>query len=176
MTETVTHVAMRRISQGSNTNRYYPLNGIVVSTNNNSQLIIDAQEIGVRGLVTNDIANVFEDGSFIINGRIDNVIVSGGVKLFPELIERKIRKFIPGCFFIGSIPDEKLGEKLMLFIEGKKIDKNKTELILNELKKNLQKFEVPKEIVFLPDFLRTETGKIVRKKSVCNFLDKKNKE
>lgn len=176
MTETLTHIAMRRIRKGGNTNRYYPLIGITVGTNNNNQLVIDAQKIGVRNLVTNDIAEIFEDGSFIINGRTDNVIVSGGLKLFPEVIERKIRKLILGSFFVGSIPDEKLGEKLLLFLEGAPIERIKIDLLLKKLKRNLQNFEVPKEIIIIPDFLRTETGKIARKEIVCKLYDKKNKE
>ncbi len=170
MTETITHIALRRIRHNNNANRYYPLKGIVVHTNNNNQLIINAQKLGVTNLVTNDIAKVFEDGSFFINGRVDNVIVSGGVKLFPEIVERKIKKIVPGCFFIGSIPDERLGEKLILFIEGSLIKESRVDLLKNELKNNLQKFEVPKEIVFLPKFLRTETGKIIRKEIIHIFL------
>jgi O-succinylbenzoic acid--CoA ligase len=90
--------------------------------------------------------------------------------LFPEIIERKIKKIVPGCFFIGSIPDERLGEKLILFIEGSLIKESRVDLLKNELKNNLQKFEVPKEIVFLPKFLRTETGKIIRKEIIHIFL------
>jgi len=88
------------IRHNNNANRYYPLKGIVVHTNNNNQLIINAQKLGVTNLVTNDIAKVFEDGSFFINGRVDNVIVSGGVKLFPEIVERKIKKLFLVAFLL----------------------------------------------------------------------------
>jgi len=164
MTETITHIALREI--GANSNNFKPLAGVEVSTNSEGQLIIDAPKIGVDNLVTNDIADILEDGSFIIVGRIDNVVVSGGIKLFLENIESKISHHISQNYFVGGVPDEKLGEKLILFIEGSSMDNN----LINKLRTDLQKFEIPKEIVHLPDFLRTDTGKIRRKEIIANYL------
>ena len=85
------------------------------------------------------------------------MINSGGIKLFPEQIEEKLKNLISDNFYLTSKKDDTLGEKLVLLIESKekKID-------LSEL--NLSKYEIPKEILFENQFDRTESGKIKRKK------------
>ena len=171
MTETITHIALRKISGNNRVIRYHTMKGINVSANIDNQLIVDAPVIGVENLVTNDIVDLFDDGSFNVIGRADNVIVSGGVKLFPEVIEKEMRYFVPNSFFVGSIPDEKLGEQLILLVEGEVDNSNQPDMLMNKFKKNLGKFEVPKEIVYLSEFLRTETGKIMRQETIHYFLN-----
>ena len=93
-------------------------------------------------------------------GRYDNVINSGGVKLFPEQIEKKLSKIISHRFFVFGLKNEKLGEKLVLIIESNRelfYDKN------DFLKCGLNKFEFPKEIFTINEFVETESGKIQRK-------------
>lgn len=170
MTETIAHIAMRKLSRGNKKRIFSLLPGISVRINKKDQLIIDAPSIGVIDLVTNDIANILADGSFLIIGRADTVIISGGVKLFPEIIEGKIKKLIPGNFFIGSVPDEKLGEKLTLFMESSPVDNQLNELLKEDLHNELKKFEMPREIIYLPTFLRTITGKIKRREIIARYL------
>lgn len=170
MTETITHIALRKVSHKSDHNAYYTLPGVKISTNINSLLIIDAPKIGVTNLKTNDIAIKFKDGSFIITGRADSVIISGGVKLHPEIIENKISKHISQSYFIGGIPNKKLGNILILFIEGSEYNRSEIKLLKAELKNSLQKFEIPKEIIFTADFSRTETGKINRKLMIYSHI------
>jgi O-succinylbenzoic acid--CoA ligase len=160
MTETITHIAIRSLLSKSMFGNYYPLHGIKVRVNNNSQLIINAPEIGVNNLITNDIAVQFDDNSFSVIGRVDNVIISGGIKLHPEIIEAKIKKYISNNFFVGGIPDSVLGQKLVLFIEENA--SHNCDFIHEIIKQNLSKYEIPKEIIFLKDFLRTENGKLRR--------------
>ena len=95
-------------------------------------------------------------------GRIDAVINSGGIKLIPEQIEKKLAKIITSEFFIAKAEDTVLGEKVILFIEGKP---NKE--ILNKIKNSLDlsKYEKPKNTYFINTFIRTETGKINRLKT-----------
>jgi O-succinylbenzoic acid--CoA ligase len=99
-------------------------------------------------------------------GRYDNVINSGGIKLFPEQIEAKLSPMISSRFFIAGISDKKLGQKLVLVVEG---EINKASLF-QEIKsiRGLQKFEVPKEIYQIPEFYETDTGKIQRKKTLTS--------
>jgi len=170
MTETITHIALRRISQDNKPGRFHPLPGIQIRTNPDDQLTINAPALGVTDLVTNDIARIHGDGSFVLIGRADNVVISGGVKLFPEVIEGKISNCISNCYFVGGVPDHKLGEKLILFIESNPDDKNSIDLLKKEIKQELQKFEMPKEIIHLMKFIRTKTGKIVRKQIINNYL------
>jgi len=96
-------------------------------------------------------------------GRHDHVINSGGIKIFPELLEKKIllasrQLLVEQNFFITSIKDSLLGEKVILYVEG---DINKTELI-SCLKKDIPRYEIPKDIICIPNFTYTLTGKINR--------------
>lgn len=170
MTETITHIAMRRISSLNSIGSYNPLPGIKIHTDLENKLVIDAPKIGVSNIITNDVVRILENGSFLIDGRIDNVIISGGIKLFPDIIERKISTYISNNFFVGSVSDEKLGEKLILFIEGDNFNDKMITLLKRAMKQNLQKFEMPRGIIILPEFLRTETGKILRKKIIESYL------
>jgi o-succinylbenzoate---CoA ligase len=93
-------------------------------------------------------------------GRLDNVVNSGGIKLIPEQIEDKLSDKIESRFFVTGIPDNDLGEKLILVIEGNKYEVNDN--IFNQLSKH----QKPKEIVFVSKFQETENGKILRKESI----------
>ena len=69
-------------------------------------------------LITNDLVEIFSDKEFSWIGRKDFVVNSGGIKLFPEKIERKLSKFLKDPFIVIGIPDESLGEKLVIVFEG----------------------------------------------------------
>ena len=88
------------------------------------------------------------------------MINSGGIKLFPEQIEEKLKGKIPVQFFIASEPDEKLGEKLILVLESE------TNNFDTSLFERLDKFEIPKVVYNLPKFKMTPTGKIKRKENL----------
>lgn len=91
-------------------------------------------------------------------GRLDNVVNSGGIKIIPEVVEAKLVDVIPDRrFFIAGLPDESLGQKVVLLVEGKEM-----EISLDTLKK----YERPKEIYFFPEFVETESGKVNRKDSL----------
>ena len=112
-------------------------------------------------VVTNDVVKVINDKQFIWLGRYDNVINSGGVKLFPEQIEEKLSRYIERRFFVRGLPDEKLGEKLVLVIEGEAYTLDE------EVFARLGKFEKPKEILFIDKFTETTSGKIKRAESIA---------
>ena len=88
------------------------------------------------------------------------------MKIHPEKIESILSEHIPSPFFISSIKDETFGEKPVLFIEGKQIHIN-----LDELKKLLPKYHSPKEIFFIDNFVRTDSGKIKRIESAKGKLN-----
>jgi len=117
-------------------------------------LVIDTPYDGLQ-VVTNDIVEIIDSRKFNWIGRADNVINSGGIKLFPEQIENKLKPFIHSDFYITSKADELLGQKLILVVEGE-------ERSLDFSSTDLTKYQVPKEIVFIPKFPRTESGKIKR--------------
>lgn len=75
MTETITHIALRKINGKNMDGWYTPLNGVETSLDERGCLVINYEKIGVSRLVTNDLAELSKDGKFKILGRIDNVIV-----------------------------------------------------------------------------------------------------
>lgn len=157
MTETISHIAMRRVN-GKDSEVFHTLPGIRVSTDSRNCLKIDAPMLGVSDLQTNDIVELINSSSFIWKGRIDNVVNSAGVKLHPELIERKIENF-PYPFFLTGIPDEKFGQKLIMIIEASSLpSQSQIEWHL----KALHKYELPKAYFHIAKFSRTASGKLDR--------------
>lgn len=161
MTETISHIALRKIGGDKQLGDFTPLPGTNVSLNHNNQLIISSHKIGVMNLLTNDIATIYDDGSFTILGRKDDIIISGGLKINPFSIEKKIQEFIVNEIAIIGFPDKILGNKLVLFIEGKDLNITVND-IKNKVKGTLTKYQIPKEIISIERFPRTETGKVIR--------------
>jgi len=168
MTETITHIAIKPLNKASGfsfkNDVFQTLPNVYIQKDNRDCLVIDAPKVSERILVTNDIVELVSANTFKWLGRFDNIINSGGVKLVPEQIEKKLSQIIFQPFFVTGIPDKLLGEKLVLVIEGTsfKLDKN-------ILKNTLTKFEIPKEIYFVDKFVMTETGKMDRS-STCKLI------
>lgn len=166
MTETVSHIAMKNINQKEDF--FTTLPNISISMDERNCLVIDAPLINKEKIITNDLVEIIADNKFVLKGRIDNVINSGGIKISPEIIENKLKKLIQQEFVISSILDNELGEKLVLIIEGKKNEELEIGLKI-KFSEILTKYEKPKEIYFVENFARTNNGKIVRKELKNNF-------
>ncbi len=163
MTETITHIAIRPLN-GDNRQPYFQaLDNVRFKQDERACLIVHAPLVTPTDVVTNDVIELISDTSFIWKGRFDNVINTGGVKVFPETIETKIESIVGVPFFIASIPHDELGEQVVLIIEG--IPQNHKRL-KEDLTSVLSQFETPKKIFFLPEFPRTNSGKIKRKATV----------
>lgn len=153
MTETITHIAAKKVGEKA----FSILPNIHISQNESNCLVIDAPKISEELIVTNDLVDILNENQFVFLGRIDNVINSGGIKLIPEQIEEKLANEIHSRFFMGGMPDPVLGEKLVLVIEGGK--ESAEELSYS----GLDKYEKPKEVFYISQFMETENGKIKRK-------------
>jgi O-succinylbenzoic acid--CoA ligase len=158
MTETASHIAIRELSGSRKSDYYQCLPGISVSLSENDCLQIHLSEFS-EPLQTNDLAELQSSTSFRILGRVDSVIISGGIKYSPEVIEKKLEGIIPSRFVISSVPDQKLGEKLVLVIEGQSFETN---YIQEQIRQILPPFERPKRVLFLSQFPETTSGKIIR--------------
>jgi O-succinylbenzoic acid--CoA ligase len=164
MTETVSHIALAPIGTGELI--YQTLPGVEIGVSENQCLWIQSPMSGAEKLETNDNVELRSKNTFVWLGRADFVVNSGGIKLFPEQLEKKINPWMseryPGVsyFFFGEA-DDRLGKRLVLYLEGEASQFN-LESLEKELKKLLGKFEVPKKIYLLPQFTYTETGKINR--------------
>lgn len=158
MTETITHIAAKKIGAVA----FTTLPNVSVSEDKNQCLVIKAKNISKDPIVTNDIVKLISDTQFIWEGRIDNVINSGGIKLLPEQIEEKLSTLIPRRYFVFGKADEVLGEKAILYVEGEPLEIEESVFGL------LNKYEIPKEIIFIPKFQETATGKIMRRESILS--------
>lgn len=158
MTETLSHIALRRLNGNSASDHYYPFSSVELSLSPENTLVIKASLICDDILQTNDIARIYPDGSFIILGRKDNVINSGGIKIQAEEVEKLLRPFIPVPFVITSVPDPRLGQAVTLLFEG--------ELDMEELKNKVQEilspYHRPKYIRMVDLIPQTGNGKINR--------------
>ena len=171
MTETLSHIALRRISGPEASEWYTPFPSVHLSLSDEGCLIIDAPEVCAETLITNDIAELSPLGegrgvAFRILGRKDNVICSGGLKIQAEELERQLRPHMRVPFIISKRPDEKFGEAVVLVTEGSPTEAR----TISE--RILPKFHQPKEYLHLDHIPLTETSKPARQK-VLSLLDKK---
>lgn len=159
MTETCSHVAIRRIGE----ERFTAMPGITFTLDERECLRIVAPEYSFWELQTNDIASLADSGSFIWRGRFDNVINSGGIKIFPEEVERKLEGKIPCRFYIKGEPDHKWGEAVTLVVEDDGASPLLSdEEILEICRLCLGRYEQPRHIRRIPEFATTSSGKLKR--------------
>ncbi len=173
MTETLTHIAVRRLNPLQEA--FQALPGIKLLLDDRSCLTVQASHLSPEAIRTNDVVHLIADNAFVWIGRYDNIINTAGVKVSPEEVERKIAllmfKQVHGhAYFIGGVPDKRFGQKIVLFIETGIIPHSTIDLILQQLRDRLQKWEAPKEIVCLPLFERTKSGKINRRDNIKRFV------
>ena len=161
MTETCSHVALRRIGE----ERYRAMPGISFAVDQDSRLIVGSNRMSFGELLTNDVVEVTDPHGFIWKGRHDNVINSGGVKLYPEEIEKKLRAVYPSRVIIFGEKDEKWGERVAAIVED--VDEAFEEAALTEkFRAALHPYSVPKKIYRLKKFPLTSTGKISRLEAI----------
>lgn len=159
MTETISHIALNKIGENNN---YNALENVFFTKNEDDCLVIEAKYLGIEKLETKDIINLKNHKTFEWLGRKDNAIESGGFKFLPEVLEQKISSLISVPFFISSLPNEKLNNEIVLIVNSK------NRLISKEdLKTVLDKYELPKQIFFLPKFKFLHSGKIDKKSSLA---------
>ncbi|MDZ4757325.1 MAG: AMP-binding protein [Bacteroidota bacterium] len=157
MTETCSNIALRRLSRG-NTGEYYTVfNGIDIETDERDCLKIKGDISNNIWLQSNDIVELKSNNLLKFLGRADFIINSGGIKINPELVEQKLAEQLPNRnYIISSKPDDTLGEKLVLIIEG--------EEKINIDFESFAPFEKPKEVLYIIEFPRTDSGKVDRMK------------
>ena len=170
MTETLSHIALRRLNGDTASKHYYPFPTVELSLSAESTLVIKAPLICGEVLQTNDIACIYPDGSFTIAGRKDNVINSGGIKIQAEEMEKRLRPFIPVPFVVTSVPDPRLGQALTLLIAGQ-VDVRELE---SKLQTVLDAYHRPRHIFMTESIPQTENGKTDR--AGCRILARQMKK
>ncbi|MBT5759001.1 MAG: hypothetical protein HOI55_05040 [Candidatus Marinimicrobia bacterium] len=163
MTETLTHVAIKPLNGPNKSDLFQALDRIHFKINERDCLVIYAPMLNSESIITNDIVELVDKSSFRWLGRFDNIINSGGIKIIPEVIEEKLASvIIDRRFYIVGETDNKLGEKVVLLVEG-----NETELSFQ----HLEKYERPKEIYFIPKFVETKSGKVNQQETINSRLN-----
>lgn len=167
MTETASHVALRelrRLPDGADPEKELPpfcgLEGITFRTDKRGCLVIDAPDRFDEPLKTNDLVELESDRCFRWQGRWDHVINSGGVKIIAEQLEAQLTALLSNRYFVAGEPDDRLGERLVLYVEGT-VD---TSELLERIRASgrFTKYEVPKEIYNISSFAETPSGKVDR--------------
>ena len=156
MTETVSHIAVKHLNNPDNNLNFKVLPNINISQDNRNCLVVEAPNICDEKIITNDIVKVHSKNEFEWLGRFDNIINSGGLKVFPEQIENVLYHKINNRFFIASEKDNTLGERVVLVIEGKENSLNASAL------NDLSSYYKPKVVYYVDEFVATDSGKIKR--------------
>ncbi len=164
MTETLSHFAIKRIHP--NKQEYFStLPGFKITINEKKELVLINNEFLDETITTKDIIEIYDETHFKWLGRSDNLINSGGLKISPEEIEKKLKKRLPNKnFIVAGAPSNKFGQEVILIIEGSNVD------IDNVIFNNLERYSVPKKIYFFPKFPRTQSGKIQRNKLIEQLI------
>jgi O-succinylbenzoic acid--CoA ligase len=168
MTETLSHIALRRLNGPEASEWYTPFEGVTLSQTDEGCLVIDAPAVHDGPLVTNDIVEFVSPslwmgkggGPFRIKGRKDNVICSGGIKIQIEEVERLLRPQLSAPFMISKRPDKKFGEQVVLLTESDVIDDVK-----DVCQRVLPKYWQPRSYLHVNQLPMTETGKPARKEA-----------
>ncbi len=162
MTETITHIAIKRLNGKFASNNYETLENVDIKKDQRGCLVINAPDVATEEVITNDLVKIISPKEFQWLGRHDNIINSGGVKIIPEEVERTLSNFLNQRFFISSQADELLGNRIILIIEGQNFSQKENEELITFMKNNLSKYAVPKEVFFIEKFIETDSGKIKR--------------
>jgi len=164
MTETVSHIALAKISNEELL--YQSLPGVRIGQDARGAMWVQSEMSGPAPIQTQDLIELQSNNSFRWLGRVDFVVNSGGIKLFPEVIEKKAEEVIyeifPSVkyFFFGE-QDELLGERLVLILETT-YSSSREKILTERLRDVLSPYEMPKKIRFSESFELTENGKVNR--------------
>lgn len=159
MTETMSHVALRKIGHEK---EYFALGDVTFSKDERGCLTINLPHLSIGRITTNDMVQLQDSRHFKWLGRYDNVINSGGIKIIPEEIEDLLRRYIPSRFYIAGAPDDKWGEKPVLVIEGEPWSSEDQEKLHAKIESTIEPYKRPKEIRFYKQLQETASGKILR--------------
>jgi O-succinylbenzoic acid--CoA ligase len=160
MTETITHIAIKPVNGKTKNAHFNILPNINIGQDKRNCLVIDAPQLNSETIITNDVVNLISATEFQWLGRADNVINSGGLKLFPEQIEAKLEPYIKQRYFISSQLNPTYGEEVILVLEANENPINKHTF------QALNKTELPKQVFIIPNFIETTSGKIHRTKTL----------
>lgn len=175
MTETITHIAAKKLNRSKHKPEPRPfkvLPNVLISQDKRGCLVVKAPKLADEPVVTNDVVEIITYKKFLWKGRLDHVINSGGIKLYPEEIEKKLERIIDQRLFVTAMDDDVLGQKVVLFVES-----DFSESLLKDLEQKIKglntlgKYEVPKKIYLIQKFEETPNGKIHRENTLKSQVE-----
>jgi fatty-acyl-CoA synthase len=119
----------------------------------------------VHGLMsTGDVGRFDAGGRLFVDGRDDEMIVSGGENVFPREVEDLLADHpeIEEAAVVG-VPDEQFGQRLKAFVVKREDGELDEETVKEYVKQNLARYKVPREVVFLAELPRNATGKVLKR-------------
>jgi O-succinylbenzoic acid--CoA ligase len=189
MTETATHIALRRLNGPDASPWFHPLPGVTIDVDDRSCLRVKGPMTLDHWLQTNDLVELaranlppatcnLQPATFRWLGRWDNVINSGGVKVQVEMVEAAVEQawlalgWPERRFFVAGLPDERLGEAVTLVVEGAPLAVEDEQALLANTWRGLERFQQPRRVVYSPRLVETATGKIDRRASLLGEADR----
>jgi o-succinylbenzoate---CoA ligase len=171
MTETLSHIALRKVSGSSPDHHFTVFPDISIDQDERGCLVIQASYLGDEPIVTNDLVELSGPDRFEWKGRIDHAINSGGIKMIPEILEPEIEMALHEIgvstnFFLAGREHPTLGEEMMLVLEGKPLTEAQQQTLLERLRSRLGTFQSPRLICFIPQFAYAANEKINREKTL----------
>lgn len=174
MTETVSHIAIRRLNGPDRSELFTVLPGVQVGTDERGCLHITAAATNNERIQTNDVVELLEPAvaghpeRFRLLGRADSIINTGGVKVQPEAVEAVIQRQLAGWglsprLFVAGLPDERLGQRVIVFCEGVSLEPAQWQAVQQGVRETVGPYAVPKAWQTVNTFAETPTGKIDRK-------------
>ncbi len=171
MTETASHIALRRINGKHRSKFFQALPGVEISQDHRGCIRIEAPELLDSPIVANDLIELSGQNQFRWLGRIDNVINSGGLKINPESVEEKIFRILKPetfdrRFFIAGVADPRLGQRLVMIIEGPEPTDSDESQTLDKLRKGLGSTHSPRSLFYVSRFIEATNGKVRRRETL----------
>jgi O-succinylbenzoic acid--CoA ligase len=167
MTETCSHVALRRLNGPQATTTFRVLSGIAAGQDARGCLTLRGDVTDDQLIVTNDVVNLLDAHTFEWLGRADFIINSGGVKVPAEKVELVLDVALAEIgasrrCFVSGVADERLGQAVTAFIEGEALSGEQEAQLKILLAERLGRYEQPKQLRYVPEFKTTPTGKLDR--------------
>ena len=161
-TETVTHVALRRLNKSGPEDAFTALGDVHFGRDPRGCLVVYTPHLSMKQHVTNDLVDLLDDQQFRWLGRHDHVILSGGKKIYPEQLEAKTAGILPYPHYFTGVHDDVLGQAVMLVLETDRPQNEVLPEVLERLMTVLHPHEWPRRVQALQRIQRTVSGKIIR--------------
>lgn len=175
MTETVSHVALRRLNGPQATDYFTALPEVTLGIDERGCLHITAAASNFQRIQTNDVVEMPDAQHFRLLGRADSIINSGGIKIQPEPIERALQELLAQWnqsprLFVAGLPDERLGQRVTAFIEQVSLTADQQLFLKESLAQQLGPYAAPKQFITVSTFRETPTGKIDRLNTIRHLF------